>query len=230
MSGPGRGAAGREGSPDQAAEDKKRGDIFSLVGMHGKLAHQPKGVPQRARQLLEAAAKALRPSDAAGTTTDEQVGQFLYVSMGVWGLLSREEQDAYWPALSALEARLSPAAREAWQRRGMEALERQATPETAPRTAPPKAAETAGASIREVLTACTLCNATPIPTVAEYQPKRLTSAGKQRIFLYALCNACLGELLNESSRDAALAALESFFEAKIDTPSLPDEPGSGVSQ
>lgn len=59
---------------------------------------------------------------------------------------------------------------------------------------------------------CAICAAVPVAAVAEYRPHRLTPAGKQRSYVYGLCAECYAEVSDETTRPAALAAIERYFE------------------
>ncbi|MCO5106651.1 MAG: hypothetical protein M9907_06185 [Burkholderiaceae bacterium] len=59
---------------------------------------------------------------------------------------------------------------------------------------------------------CAICGVEPVATLAEYWPHRLTPAGKQRVYRYGLCAECFAEVKDEATQQAALAAIERYFE------------------
>ncbi len=54
---------------------------------------------------------------------------------------------------------------------------------------------------------CTICAAEPVVVTAQYVP-----ANKRRIHKYALCADCFAETQDEHAQQAALAAIERYFE------------------
>ncbi len=70
---------------------------------------------------------------------------------------------------------------------------------------------------------CVMCAADPVVVTAQYIPKRLTAAGKQRIFTYALCADCYAEVQDERTQGAAVAAIERYFDREIETTRPPWE-------